>query len=607
MRRTWTQLGIQLFWQLGACDSGSLDSHRVQVPAKLIFTQQPTATIAGTAIRPPVAVTVLDAYGNPVTAAKTLVSVSLGNNPGSAALSGTAAVSAIQGVATFPDLSLDRSGKGYTLAADATGLSGAHSASFNASLAPTMLAFAVQPSTTGAALVISPSVTVAVLDGEGNVVESASTSVTLGIGTNPSGGALVGTVTLPVVNGVATFSNLSVDTPGTGYTLTASANGLSPVTSASFTVGGAFSMVSAGTLHTCGVTAGKAYCWGFDSSGQLGNGTFGSSSFTTRVAVVGGLEFAAVSAGCSHTCGVTPTGVAYCWGDNWYGQLGNGSNGQSTVKSQPVAVVGGLEFAAVSAGCLYSCGVTPTGVAYCWGANYSGQLGNGSAGPDAVSNQPALVAGGLTFATVSAGTDHTCGVTTAGVAYCWGTNHSGELGNGSTTDSSTPVPVAGGLTFTAASSGGQWYDEELGVSSTHSCGVTTTGAAYCWGGNLYGALGNGSMDSSTPVPVVGGLTFAMVSAGTAYSCGVTTAGTAYCWGVNDSGQLGNGSRGWAAATEAPVAVAGDLDLASVSASVGHTCGVTPMGVPYCWGANHSGELGTGSSTDSANPVRIANP
>src|SRR5437588_8882278 len=198
---------------------------------------------------------------------------------------------------------------------------------------------------------------------------------------------------------------------------------------------------------------------------------------------------------------------------------------------------------------------------------------------------------GLTFAQVSAREYYACGVTTAGAAYCWGYNGDGELGNGTTTTSPTPVAVSGGLTWAAVSAG-----------LYHTCGVTTAGAAYCWGYNGDGELGDGTTTASTtPVAVTGGLTFAPVSGGGFSACGVTTAGAAYCWGYNGIGELGNGTTTNSAT---PVAVAGGLTWAAVSAGLYHTCGVTTAGAAYCWGNNGNGELGDGTTTASTTPVAV---
>ena len=307
-----------------------------------------------------------------------------------------------------------------------------------------------------------------------------------------------------------------------------------------------------------------------------------------------------VSAGTYYTCAVRPGGAAYCWGYGYEGQLGSGSTANSSV---PVAVSGGLTFSSVttavaSRGGDTSCGVTTSGAAYCWGLIL-----------DYTASRPMAVSGGLNFNAVSVGYDHVCGVTTSGAAYCWGGSpymqHS-LLGDSSITSSSTPVAVSGGLTFVSAS-----------AANDHTCGLTTNGAAYCWGGNDYGQLGNGSTTaSSTPVAVSGGLTFRVVSAGQSHTCGVTAAGAAYCWGGNDYGQLGIGSTTGpeqcrvpqpvaAPCSTTPVAVSGRLTFAGVSAGDEHNCGVTSHGAAYCWGLGVLGELGNGSTATISAPVAVS--
>ncbi len=211
-------------------------------------------------------------------------------------------------------------------------------------------------------------------------------------------------------------------------------------------------------------------------------------------------NFASVTAGGNHTCGLTTGGAAFCWGENGAGELGNGSavgpeacaaiRGTALPCSQePVAVAGAITFSELSAGGEYTCGLTASGAAHCWGL---------LALLYPYSPFPVAVAGGFTFFAVSVGNSHACGVSTGGLLYCWGSNDYGQLGNGSTSDSRVPVPVTGGLAFSAVSAGDATTD------GGHTCGLTAGGEAYCWGANPFGELGNGSTESSSvPLPVLG--------------------------------------------------------------------------------------------------------
>ncbi len=274
-----------------------------------------------------------------------------------------------------------------------------------------------------------------------------------------------------------------------------------------------FQSLSAGGLHTCGVTTdGAAHCWGPNHYGQLGNGS--ATETGTPEAVAGGLKFQSVTGGGWHSCGVTTEDAAYCWGWGDGGRLGNGS---TTDKNTPEAVHGGLTFQSLSAGRWHTCGISTDDAVYCWGLDGE--------------STPQEVTGEQIFQSLSVGENHSCGFSTDGAGYCWGLGFSGQLGNGSTSDASMPETVAGGLIFQSLSAGGD-----------HSCGVTTDGIAYCWGFNDGGQLGNGSTDRvahTTPEAVTGGLTFQSVSTGLFHSCGLTTNGAAYCWGWNAVGQLGS--------------------------------------------------------------------
>ncbi len=365
----------------------------------------------------------------------------------------------------------------------------------------------------------------------------------------------------------------------------ASGDGQTVLRALTITVNVMFLSVIGGGYHSCGVTARAAYCWGWNASGQLGDGT--NTDSNVPVAVAGGLTFQSVSAHDYHSCGVTMTGAAYCWGTNRTGQLGDGTN---TGSNGPVAVSGGLTFQSVTVGRYHSCGVTTAAVAYCWGQNFYGELGDGT---NSNSNVPVAVAGGfIFFQSVTAGADYSCGVTTARAAYCWGRNGSGELGDGTNTSSNVPVVVSGGLSFQSVTAG-----------DDYSCGMTMAGAAYCWGKNRKGQLGDGTWsNSNVPVAVLGGLSFQSVTAGWKHSCGVTTAGDAYCWGSNIAGRLGYGNY---PSSNVPVAVLGGLTFQSVTVGRYHSCGTA--GAAYCWGWNASGQLGDGTNWVKYGPVRVSGP
>ena len=319
--------------------------------------------------------------------------------------------------------------------------------------------------------------------------------------------------------------------------------------------GHTFTSLDAAGFVTCGLTAGgQALCWGINDLGQHGNGTQTGSS--QPVPVAGGHTFASLSVGWGVVCGVTREGAGYCWGNNGNGQLGTTTSETCTRGTEviacsrtPAAVSGGHTFRSVQAGFWTVCGVTTADAALCWGNNNYGQIGNGTssfAGGNIVNPAPVPVAGGLAFATVEPGAVHTCGVATSGAAYCWGANFAGELGAGNATMSTSPVAVLGGLAFASLR-----LNNENTVLA-HTCGVTTSGALYCWGSNSGGQLGTRAATETctvgsagyacikTPVEVTGGRRFAQVSAGMQHSCGVA-AGVAYCWGDNGRGQLGDGT------------------------------------------------------------------
>ena len=353
-----------------------------------------------------------------------------------------------------------------------------------------------------------------------------------------------------------------------------------------------FADIMAGGRHTCALDGpgGAAYCWGYNDAGQLGIGsvTPGSLGNLFPNAVVGGNTFSVGSSGASHSCAVTLLSIPHCWGLNLDGRIGNGTNGGTPV-SQPAAVVGSNVYKAVTAGSSHTCALTTGGKIYCWGSNEQGQIGVGSAG--GLVNSPIAVAPTSNFKSVAAGGLHSCAVDLSGGAWCWGSNAQGQTGHGPGPGPNVPIQVPG-LGY-----------EQIVAGESHTCGRQSNGAVQCWGSNASGQLGDGSLfDRNTPVTVLGGLAFASITAGRFHTCGITSAGLAYCWGRGDSGQLGDG---FMTDANEPTAVGGGLNFRVISAGGLQTCAITTGSVAYCWGDNTFGALGDGTQESSGLPVKVA--
>jgi alpha-tubulin suppressor-like RCC1 family protein len=363
------------------------------------------------------------------------------------------------------------------------------------------------------------------------------------------------------------------------------------------TLGSGVQSISAGDGHSCALlTGGGVKCWGYNFFGQLGN----NSTTNTKIPVdVSGLgtDIKAISAGGNHTCALTlALGAAKCWGYNFFGQVGNNSTTNSNVPVDvPVIGFGGL---AISAGAAHSCAIVIGGAAKCWGFNASGQVGNNST---ANSKLPVNVSGlGSGVQALSAGVSHTCALTSGGSATCWGANLSGQLGNGLSGLSSAPVNVSGLASGVVVISAG----------GRHSCAVTNAGAAKCWGDNARGQLGYHVVipdfsDRNVPVDVTGLESGVQsISAGNSHTCALLTGGSAKCWGSNDDGKLGTGLLTFDSLVPADVFGLGSGVL-DISASNSHTCALLISEAVKCWGYNGDAELGNNSITSSKIPVDVS--
>jgi alpha-tubulin suppressor-like RCC1 family protein len=299
-----------------------------------------------------------------------------------------------------------------------------------------------------------------------------------------------------------------------------------------------FTAVAAGGASTCAVDiAGAAWCWGRAVNGRLGrDGAPGDPAVPSLV--VTGLHFVTVSVGGAHVCGLATSAQIACWGAGAAGQIGDGGMGDRTT---PAVVSADFFWTAVAAGASHTCALVVDTTAWCWGANAAGQLGDSTTTDQGF---PTPVRGAVRFGTITAGGDFTCALTASGAAFCWGGNASGETGSGlPDTIVSTPAAVAGGLVFRTITAGGR-----------HACGVAADSLAYCWGANGNGQLGDSSQTPrATPVAVRGGLRFADVRAGAGFTCGLTGGLVVYCWGDGTQGQLGRTTLG---SSTVPVRVAG---------------------------------------------------
>ncbi len=353
--------------------------------------------------------------------------------------------------------------------------------------------------------------------------------------------------------------------------------------------------VAAGTYHTCGLLAGGGVkCWGYNGYGEIGDGTTTQRDAPVPVSSVS--NAVDVCAGGFHSCALIADGTAQCWGYNGYGEIGNGTTSNAT---SPVAVTGLSNAVSITCGEYHTCATIADGTARCWGYNAYGELGTNNT---TQATTPAAVKypSGTTFdmnRSLAAGGYHTCAVHGGTLVSCWGYNGYGEVGDGTTTTRLAPVTttLAGGLT-----------PKSLGLGVYHSCAVTASGTAQCWGYNGYGGLGDGTAtDRWSPVNVLGmtGTTRPVtITAGTYYSCSLVANSTFQCWGFNQHGQLGDGTTTNASV---PMTVSWLWYGMSLAAGGQQTCTILTDGTARCWGLGADGQLGDGGTSDSTIAVGVS--
>lgn len=339
--------------------------------------------------------------------------------------------------------------------------------------------------------------------------------------------------------------------------------------------------ISLGNTFSCAVTPqGAALCWGHNGNGQLGDGTTVDRLSPVPVA---GLNsgVVSVSGGDSHTCAITVGGAVWCWGYNQQGQVGDGTVANRLTPTPVTGLSSGV--ASVSAGWTHTCAVTNQGQALCWGLNSNGQLGDGTTTQRLAPTQVSGLEAGV--ASLATGNAYSCAVSEAGAAFCWGSNTDGRLGDGTTTQRLTPRAVSG------LSSG----VSSIAASHNHTCAVTTAGGALCWGNNGSGRLGDGTTTSRLSPTPVSTLTsgVAQIATGSAHTCATTTGGQPLCWGNGSNGRLGAETLG---EKRVPTPVFGlSSGVSQISVGSEHTCVIADAGTAMCWGFNGNGRLGDGTT------------
>jgi alpha-tubulin suppressor-like RCC1 family protein len=369
--------------------------------------------------------------------------------------------------------------------------------------------------------------------------------------------------------------------------------------------------VSASSNQTCAIYAGKAWCWGENYYGQLGDGTTTNRSIPVKVTIPGDPVVTQISVGLWLTCAVDQTGKVWCWGRGDYGALGNGQTGaeyKSVVPVQAAFAQPTPTITQVAVGAWHACAIDSNGGIWCWGLGGNGRMGDGGSN-DALIPVQSISAGATA---ISANNNHTCAVI-AGAVKCWGYGGGvGRLGVGDTTDRNVPTNVD----HPALQSGA------LGVSAgkDYSCAIASNHQAYCWGYNgsqlngcsylvaCGGQLGDGTWDSRTsPVAVSSfagyGNSAAQIAAGQRFhTCGISTSGNVFCWGTSFNGELGTG-RADQQLHPAAVPVGG---ATAITTGESHSCAIA-QGAVKCWGVNHLGQLGDGSGLNQMSPTNALAP
>ena len=563
-----------------------------QAATALQFTVEPASKVrAGDAFSTAIQVEVRDAGGNRVRDSRVAVTL-LPLSPSAPPLVGAATVNAVDGIATFSNVSLTLP-QTTRLRATAVGLLPDTSATFTVAPGlPTQVSFLVDPEPAFEVGVGSSGYMVLTyLDAFGNIADTTPPSPLIDL-LDATGTPVAYATSAPDRSspGNIGFQTLTFRRPGTGFTFRQRASIAGrwiDARSQPFTVGATLGAVSIGSAHACAKGTGGILCWGSNAGNLLGRSTFPATQDSVAALIDIAGTFTAVVATDIRSCGLRDDGGVVCWGAGTTGLVpGTGPTG--TVMTQ------------LSASSGFACAVSSAGAVFCWGEGGAGQLGNGA---NLNSSTPVQVVGSGSgdriFTQVSTGLNSACGVTTSKNAYCWGYNGSGQLGDSSQVSTNQPTLVhlsgTGSLLFTS-----------IAVNTLEStCATTVGGSLFCWGAGPRADGSNGAQ--TTPRRVIanpGGLAIVKVQLGLQHGCGLRETGTLVCWGLGGDGQLGPSGNAVTPIPATTIDVGGRavLDFALGRAQ---TCARTSAGI-YCWGDNTSGALGIGSTAQLRvwTPTRI---
>lgn len=364
-------------------------------------------------------------------------------------------------------------------------------------------------------------------------------------------------------------------------------DGGSPVAPVNPLSGSSFVSVSAGLRFTCGVRHdGSMYCWGDNSEKQLGINS--TQALILSPMQLTGSRWQSVTAGQNHACALDSSGLITCWGRADSGQLGKPGAADQLPANASVQLADG-DWSVVEAGAYHTCGKKQGNTLWCWGQNFSGQLGLGVSSATVVT-VPTKVGEDVSWQMLAVGASHGCATRSDGTLWCWGSNSNGQLGTGSSANTFSPTQVSGSG-FASVSAG-----------AAHTCATYRDGTLACWGLNEAGQLGDGSTSSRKAPTLVAGNDWALVGAGGASTCAIKLDGSLWCWGDNASGQIGDGSLAGRIQPTQVKSVNGTWS--AISLGNAHACGLLSTGALYCWGDNSKGQIGDGSVSARTKPYMV---